>query len=219
MAAKLRANPATLDEKDQLIAECILLYPQASIEAIADETRIAVSTVQKRLAEMLAREQLARIIEIRDWKAAQFPVRYRIDVQIDQDALMEGGGGGPKAISESDISDADGDPDEVPMNLPRPAHEIRSQQALGRYIKNRLARSARFRRRLVCLDVVMLMGAAYDLSVTVRARDTDAVTEFVTRGLKSLRAVGRTTSTLEPWSCADEELRALQSPGDSQHVD
>lgn len=190
-----RQNP-DLDEKDQRIAEAIIRHPEASIEDIAEHTRIAASTVQKRVAEMIGREQLARIMEVRDWKAAHYPLRYRIDIRVHQPAFMDEEGGGPIQVANIE-SFVDDDPDEVPLALPIPAQKITSQKKLGRYIKNRLARAEYFRGRLVCLDVVILMGHDYDLSATVRAVDTDAVTDFVTRGIRFLRSVAETMSSLE----------------------
>lgn len=200
-----------LDEKDQAIAHAVIRYPQATIEELAEQTRIAASTVQKRVADMLARDQLARVMEVRDWRAAHYPLRYRIDIKVHQPAFMEDAGGGPVVAKPAETS-ADDDPDEGPLALPPPGHKVTSQKELGRYIKNRLARAECFRGRLVCLDVVILMGHAYDLSVTVRAVDANAVTDFVTRGLRFCRAVAETMSSLEAWSSDDEERRSVQVP-------
>lgn len=194
-----------LDEKDLKIVESIILYPQASIEFIAQRTEIAQSTVQKRMSDMFAAERLARAIEVRDWKAAGYPLRYRIDIKVNQIAFREAQGGGPVQYEEPATGVGLEDEDGSPIPLPKPAHSITTQRRLGRYIKTQLARVKHFQGRLVCLDSTILLGQEYDMSLTVRAKDVEIVTDFVTRGLRFLRGVQSTMSSLESWSCMDED--------------
>ncbi|MDX2181556.1 MAG: hypothetical protein SFV18_18320 [Bryobacteraceae bacterium] len=202
-----------MDEKDSRIVDCVIRYPQITVEHIAQLTQIAESTVQKRLADMLADERLARVIEVRDWKAASYPLRYRIDIKINQIALREPEGGGPPKLIEPETRtevtpfNPSDDDDGAPVVFPEPVRRVSSQKRLGRYIKNQLSRIPDFQGRLVCLDATILLGQEYDMSITIRARDTDSVMDFVTKGLRFLRGVSSTMSSLESWSCADEERR------------
>lgn len=255
-----RRQRPKLDDRDLEIIRQVIDNPEATVEQIAQKLPFASSTVQKRLAAMLETDRLARVIEVRDWTAAEFPFRYRIDLLINQIALREPAGGGPilpgsidpaiamaavlkelreaKALMVLNSADShgfnkedakailragattnmsaaleQGDDDEktAPIVLPKPIREINSQKRLAWYIKNQLSHVPAFKKRLVCLDVTILLGHQYDMTVTIRARDTDAALDYVTKGLRFLRGVSATMSTVEAWSCTDAEHTARGS--------
>ena len=195
-----KRSKSDLDEKDLSIIECVIRNPQASVEFITTQVEFAASTVQKRLADMLDNERLARIIQVRDWSAAGYPLRYRIDLKVDQVALRQNRGGPDSELPEPN---ADEETEFVRGPLPRPTRPISSQKKLARYIKNQLAQH--YRGRLVCLDATILLGQEFDMSLTIRARDTQVILDFVTNGLRVLGGVQSTMSSHEAWSCSDEE--------------
>jgi len=109
-----------------------------------------------------------------------YPLRYRVDIFVKPANLREGKGG-----------------------LPEDDAVVDSQKKLAQYILRRLPARKPFDGKILVEDVRILLGSPADLSATVRAKDTDAILEFVTQGLRMCRAVSQTASCLEAWSCRD----------------
>ena len=176
---------AVQDEKDVKIAEIIIRNPQITVESIAEFLGIPESTVSKRLADMLRERQLARIIEIRDWTAFGYPLRYRIDIKVNQRELRMGRGGPPEAD----------------------APKIANQKQLATYIKDTLPTllPQEYKGQLIVRDVTILLGQQADLTLVVRAKDYETILEFVTNGLRVLGGVDTTMTSQEAWSCSDAE--------------
>ncbi len=195
-----------IDEKDFRILQCLIHYPEATVDFISDKLGYSPSTVQKRLADLQAGNQrrFARVMEIRDWDAAGYPLRYRIDLKVDQIALRAGKDRGGPVNEPDEAEDPVGDEDGAPIHLPTPANKINSQKRLARYIKQQLAVLPTFKDGLLCIDVTILLGQEYDMSISLRARDAEVVLEFVTKGLRFLRGVHSTATSHESWSCADD---------------
>jgi DNA-binding Lrp family transcriptional regulator len=174
-------DPERLDIKDRKIAEAIVHNPNASIPLLAKLTGFPESTVSKRLAEMQQTNRLGRVIEVLDWPAIGYQRRYRIDILVDQRALTLGRGGPLRARPENE------------------AERIDTQEKLGTYIKYTL--SKKYEGRIFVLDVSMLLGHEADLSITVLARGTKAIRDFITNGLRILGGVARSSTSEEIWTC------------------
>jgi hypothetical protein len=56
------------------------------------------------------------------------------------------------------------------------------------------------------VDVTILLGQAYDLSLVIRARSPKAVFLFVTEGLRVLGGVQETMTYQEAWSYGEPPL-------------
>jgi DNA-binding Lrp family transcriptional regulator len=175
-----KTESVKLDGKDLRIAERVIRDPRVTVEEIAEQLNQPVSTVQKRLADLLRKGQLERMIRIADWAAIGYPLRYRIDVKTDQRQLSIGQGG------------KSGEPP-----------KIDSQKKLATYIMRTMPKG--YSGLLIVQDVTLLFGQP-DLCVTVRARDHQTVFDFVTVGLRLLGGVESTMTFHEVWSCADGDL-------------
>jgi hypothetical protein len=62
------------------------------------------------------------------------------------------------------------------------------------------------RNDLILENVTILLGQQADLTVTLRARDQEAVLTFVVDGLRTMRGVRMTSTSHEAWSCVDGEM-------------
>jgi len=181
-AAEGRENP--LDPTDRKIVDCVIENPSVTVEGIVkyldeQDVQLSESAVGKRLAE-LNKSKLERIIVVRDWVAAGYPFRYRIDIKADMRELRLGRGG--------------------PAKEPQ---TIDSQKKLCAYIKDILGR--KYHGRLVVLDATILLGQKYDLFITIRARDPKTVLDFVTEDLRILGGVADTLSSQEAWTYGEPE--------------
>jgi DNA-binding Lrp family transcriptional regulator len=177
-------DPA-IDSTDRRILDCVIENPATTVEGIVkylDEqgVRLSESAVGKRVAELLNNGILERIIIIRDWVTVGYPFRYRIDVKADMKELRLGRGG--------------------PAKEP---HAVDSQKKLGAYIKDVLSR--KYVGRLVVLEVTILLGQQADLSITVRARDSRTVLNFVTEDLRALGGIEATMTSHEAWTYGEPE--------------
>src|ERR1035438_5265189 len=79
-----------LDVKDRAIAEAIVQNPRASVPWISKATGYPESTVNKHLSAMqqLDRLVLGRIIQVLNWRAVGYPLRYRVDLDQKQPAIL-----------------------------------------------------------------------------------------------------------------------------------
>jgi hypothetical protein len=69
-----------------------------------------------------------------------------------------------------------------------------------------LARDSAFHDKVLVEDVHILLGGPADMSATVRARDNDAMLDFVVSGLRICEGVQQTTTCLMQWSHPDIRL-------------
>jgi DNA-binding Lrp family transcriptional regulator len=83
---------------------------------------------------------------------------------------------------------------------------VDSQKRLGRYVIEVLAKDSAFRDRILVEDVHILLGGPADMSATVRARDNDAMLEFVINGLRVCEGIQQTTTCLLQWTHPDTKL-------------
>ena len=176
-----------LDAKDRMIVAYLMHHPRAAVEEVSVRTGMPAPTVQKRLAYLLREQALERVVRVIDWTAVGYPLRYWIDVRINQRELRLGRGG-----------PIEGSP------------KIDAPKQLAQFIMNQLAK--RYEGSLIVMDVTMLLGSPADLSVYIRARDHRAVFEFVTGGLRMLGGVESTTTFHEAWSCTEGDLGLAGAP-------
>jgi len=180
--AKAKIEGPPLDEKNQKIIDSIIRDPRAAVAAIAKEIEEPESTVQKRLSDLIREGRLERVIRVVDWSATHYPLRYRVEIEVNQHALSVRRGG-----------PVDDD------------QEIDSQESLADYIKKTL--SLKYRGGIIVQDVTILFGRERtDLSATIRAKDHRVLADFITNGVRSLRGVSSTITSLEAWSCVEGEL-------------
>jgi DNA-binding Lrp family transcriptional regulator len=170
------------DAVDVKIIEVIIHNPQATVDGIAEQVRMSSTAIQKRLGDLFNDNKLGRAIIVKDWNYAGYPFLYRVDIKANMRLLQLAQGGPP------------GDGDE----------QIDSQRKLANYIKDTLAK--RYRGRLIVVDVTILLGQAYDLSLVIRARSPKAVFLFVTEGLRVLGGVQETMTYQEAWSYGEPPL-------------
>jgi DNA-binding Lrp family transcriptional regulator len=181
---KLNDKPQP-DDVDRQMMECIIQNPRATVQGLVQQLearhiRMSESAIQKRLADLLTEKRLERVMIVRDWVAAGYPLRYRINIKANMRELRLGRGGPPDDTQTID-----------------------SQKKLASYIKDVLAR--RYQDRLVILDVRILLGYDADLSVTLRTKDTKTIFEFVTEGLRVLGGVDSTMTSHEVWTYGEAE--------------
>jgi len=182
------ADSEKLDEMDRMIVECVIHNPRITVHGIVQrldehyKTPMSESAVQKRLAELLSQRRLERVIQVRDWTAADYSFRYRVDLKADMRELRLGRGGPPD--------------DDQPVD---------SQKKLCHYVKEVLGR--RYQGRLVILDVTILLGQQADLSITLRAKDSKAILDFVTEDLRVLGGVEATMTSHEAWTYGEFDPR------------
>ena len=168
-------NRRELEPIDQRIAECIIRQPKVTVEQLADELSLSPSTIQKHLSELFEGRHIERVIAVRDWAGAGFPLRARVDIRVNMRELKAGRGG-----------------------LPDDEQKVDSQKKLAQYIAEIVPKQ--FRGRLVVEDVAILLGHDADLSLTIRVKDQKVVLDFVTEGLRMLGGVDATMTSFESWS-------------------
>src|SRR4249919_1218254 len=140
-----RYHEGTLDEKDVRILRAVIDSPQATVEKIAEDCEIAMSTTQKRLSFLIQNGFLERAIYVVDWAVVGFPLRFRIDIRVNlRDATQAEGGTRPSGAKPNALK----------------------QLALHIF---RLAKKE-YRDSLIVQDVIVLFGHQVDLCVTVRAK-------------------------------------------------
>lgn len=177
---------------DQRIARILLEDPTLTPREVAKTLGKRVQVVYRRIDKMQEDGRLRRSFAIADWEAIGLPLRFRIDIQIVQNALFDPEvGGGP-----SDHKD-----------------KLKTQEAVASFILldlvRHLARTVKDEHRLHNLeeqlfveDVTILLGSPNaDLCVIVRARSHAAILRFVTSGLRMMRGVSATATYQEAWSC------------------
>ena len=157
------------------IARYLHQNPTATYKAISDATALTENQVKYMLEELKAGGRINDRYVV-DLPYLGYPVRYRIDIFVNPANLRDGKGG------------LRGDPD------------VDSQKALAKYIAKTLPQKQLFCGKILVEDVRMLLGHPADLSATVCASNNDAITEFVTEGLRMCGAINQTSSCLEAWS-------------------
>ena len=188
-----KTDQRRVDEKDRRIVEYLIQDPQATIQLIATKLGYPPSTVQKRLQKLIQNEQLGRGLYVRDWVAAGFPLKSRIDLKVNKIALAKGNSGPPEnARTSTDVTDG------VPQLPPPPSRRIFTQAQLARYIKHEL--SVLYQGSLVVESVAVLFGGGADLSVTVHATHQQVVWDFVLNALGVLQAVEGSTTAEEAYT-------------------
>jgi DNA-binding Lrp family transcriptional regulator len=204
---------ALRDELDQKLARALINNPSADDEALAKSLGIHKNTVQRRRRALLTEGILAPSLEIRDWGAIGFPLRYRIDIEINAQSLL-GGDAGEKRKAARDF---DASPADCPEEL-RPKRPVDTQERMAHYIYSDLLKYVKWRIStgqdhgngfdnledvLIIQDVNILLGHRADLSMIVRASHQSAVLMLVVNGLRRMRGVTSTVSSHEAWSCVD----------------
>jgi DNA-binding Lrp family transcriptional regulator len=202
------------DEQDQLIALHLIEDPSATDDDIVSRTKFSKSTVQRHRSEMEKDGVLlSKASLIRDWAVIGFPLRFRVDILINQLELrneLQGGG-----------------PEDCPDNI-KPSRPVNTQEGLALFIKQKLTEyvawriesnkeedgrnhsdrltADEFRKSIVVQDVTILLGHHADLAVTLRAKNIAAMRKFVTSGLRMMRGITGTSTAHEVWSCVDGDL-------------
>jgi DNA-binding Lrp family transcriptional regulator len=197
---------AVRDETDQRIARFLIDHPTATDDTIAAKLNLHKNTVQRRKHAMVEEKVIAPSAAVLDWAAIGFPFRYRIDIQIE-----------PLALRHAESSDEDAGPPDWPD---KSARKIKSQEQFARFIQSDLVKYVAWRIKegmeedvaegwenfadqVIVHDVVILLGHAADMYLTLRAKNQTAVRKFVTAGLRMMRGVHTTTTSQEVWSCAE----------------
>jgi len=80
-----------LPEQERRIARYLIENPDADNKKIAADLGLHINTVQP-IAKQLKTEILSPSFQILDWDAIGLGLRYRIDIQINQRHLHQGGG-------------------------------------------------------------------------------------------------------------------------------
>ncbi|WP_321478104.1 hypothetical protein [uncultured Paludibaculum sp.] len=153
--------------------------PMAEHKEIADELELTPAQVKHALDELKQEGHVVGAYLV-DLEFLGYPLRYRVDIFVTPANLRDGKGG-----------------------LPEDDGQVDSQKKLAQYILKKLPTRKPFAGKILVEDVRILLGSPADLSATVRARDTEAILEFVTQGLRMCRAISQTASCLEAWSCRD----------------
>ena len=189
---------------DWQIARLLLEEPALTNLKIGEKLEHNQQVIQRRRASMLERGILSRSTVVWDWEAIGLPLRFRIDIQIYQKALLELPGGGPVDPGKDKVDST--------------GKIVRTQEALAKfiltslisYVESHLDNDSQLRNlkdQLFVEDVMILLGNPNaDLSAIVRARSHAAILKFVTGGLRMMRAVSRTSTYQEAWSCREGNL-------------
>ena len=184
---KERSREATR-QLDARIAHLLLQDATSTLGDIAEKLKEPEVTIKLRWLSLQRRKILVRSPRVLDWEAIGLPLRFRIDIQIDQKALLSKEGGGPVGAEK----------------------KIGTQEALSLFIQRELIQLlsksndglAYLREQLFVEDVVILLGnPTADISAIVRAKTNLAALKFVTGGLRMMPAVARTSTYQEAWSC------------------
>jgi DNA-binding Lrp family transcriptional regulator len=193
-------NTFECDELDQMIARQYVNSPKATEEEVATAIKRPYATVQHRIEKLKGAAILGKRTDITNWAALGYPFRYRIDVHVDQEALRKAPYfGAPFGVE------------------PEKGKEINNWHRLADYIMNDLVsfvgRSPKTVTQnklkssdLVVQNVTILLGQQADLSVTLRAKNPDAILSFVVDGLRAMMGVRMTSTAHEAWSYTDGEL-------------
>src|ERR1017187_3409023 len=204
-------NRSVPENKHQDLDELIARYYVQDSEADQDGVAGAIakdhpgpgrssSNVLKRIAELVKERILVKRTDVIDWKAVGYPFRYRIDVHVDQDALRIGRSyGAPPGEEPQDPVD----------NWRRLATYIMRELLpfVEKIPASKTVTKKKFSRNdLILENVTILLGQQADLTVTLRARDQEAVLTFVVDGLRTMRGVRMTSTSHEAWSCVDGEM-------------
>ena len=188
-------------EMDRLIAKHYVHDPGATERKVAVEVAKehpgpgwSTDTVEKRIQELFSQKILAKRTDIVDWNAVDYRFAYRVDVHLDVEALREA-------------------PDYGAPKDERPHEPVDNWRRLARYIMKDLipfweripvaktVSGTKFHNDDVILqNVTLLLGQQADLTVTLRARNQDAVLSFVVDGLRAMRGVKMTNTSHEAWS-------------------
>ena len=174
------------NEKDRNIIDCLINNPHASVKTLSKQVGYPPSTVQKRVASLIRTKRLGRILRVEDWGYAGYPLRYRVDIKINQAELRR---------AQADA----GGSDEVHSDVQPGTEPPAGQRALAKHIKQTLAKA--YAGSLIVEDIVLLLGQQADVSIIVRSRDANSVFDFVTNGLQRLDGVEGTMTSHEAWSC------------------
>ena len=200
-----------LPEQERRIARYLIENPDADNKKIAADLGLHINTVQP-IAKQLKTEILSASFQVLDWDALGLGLRYRIDIQINQRHLRQGGG--PEDLEEF-LSQR------PPEHFAKYARDIRTQERLALFIWHHLANYvawriedavakedekskeslANYAARVHIEDVVILLGGQADLSVAVRVHNAAIIRKFVTDGLRMMSGINSTTTSQEMWSC------------------
>jgi DNA-binding Lrp family transcriptional regulator len=176
------------NEREQAILEYLRINPRATYAALQVATGLKSHEVEWALKAMSRKKWIEDGFRVSP-TALGYPERYRVDIWVIPLKLREGLGGRSQDV------DAQG------QRL-----VVDSQKRLGRYIMESLAKDSAFRDRVLVEEMHILLGGMADMSATVRARDNDAMLEFVVSGLRICEGIQQTTTCLMQWSHPDIRL-------------
>jgi DNA-binding Lrp family transcriptional regulator len=176
------------NEREQTILEYLRMNPRATYAALQVATGLKPYEVEWTLKAMSRKGWIEDGYRISP-TALGFPECYRVDIWVIPLRLREGNGGRSQDV------------DEEGRRL-----VVDSQKRLGRYVIEVLAKDPAFRDRILVEDVHILLGGPADMSATVRARDNDAMLEFVINGLRVCEGIQQTTTCLLQWTHPDTKL-------------
>jgi len=170
---KVKEVDPSLDEKDQIIINCVKEKPEMLLAEIPlainkdkrKEDQISYPTVQRRIQQMTNSLVLGRGYTI-NWAKAGYLVRYRVGILIDP----------------------------VALDKPKKHFTYDSQNGLADYIRKELPIDERFKDKLIVDDVYVLLGGRVDLAVDFFARDDKTATKFIIDGLRKLPGISNTAS-------------------------
>ena len=202
-----------LDNKEELIINCIMQNPRILLADIPDELNasgkenaISYPTVQRRVQKMTDRRILNRGYII-DWAKAGYVFRYKISIWVDHEALKDiaraevpGSLEGKKSRKEKDLSIEEKRDLIYQQYMRTPGNyeennEINLQIRLAHYIRTVLPEQDRFKDKLVVNDVFVLLGGGYgDLEALLYSKHDRVCMEFIINGLRNLKGIRDTTS-------------------------
>lgn len=84
----MRAPDSRLLPRDLEILRYLLRHSVANLKQVATALDMPEASVAKRVAALQDQNRISRCIQIIDWRAAGFPLRYRVDLMIDHRALV-----------------------------------------------------------------------------------------------------------------------------------
>jgi len=158
------------------VARYLHEHPTATQKQISQALNLTDDQVKHSLEDLRNDNRIVSRYSV-DLGYLGYHLRYRVDIFVSP-ANLRGGKGG----------------------LPHHSN-VGSQEELANYILQRLPAEAEFNGKILVEDVRILLGHPADLSASVYATETQAMLDFVTKGLRMCNAVYQTTTCLEAWSC------------------
>jgi len=197
-----------LDERDRKILQTVHQHPKALIADIAKLVGIPVPTAQKRVQRLLNEDFLERVMRVVDLRSLDFTEKIRINLKINSHRLQLQQGG---PIFEKRGAG------KTTLLYPNAAagykqeDSVGTQQQLAKFIYSKVAHEQRpgfnFAEDLIVDDVEVLIGSGDDITITLHAKNFDAVGEFVVNAVRMLGGVQEATTGKVIFSVQDSLRR------------